>query len=1011
MKTNTCVIDGLRISHSTDSNMADTAVLPDVETNNSNVSVITDDIFRSPEAADTLDVACLLDVSDYLPTPSVSTQTSIQQIAILCQNRMRLVITNKNEIRNKHIIGYFIIENCDIYWSDLARSASAFDLRVLSLTDRHERFSEEQEEFASLRPPQNSDLKQLPIELQNIGSLVLRNSRLPADPLSSIFVDFLWPKLAEIIFFNISISEIPLRFQTSMPRLQALDLPINKITHAPTAFPWAEQWMNLPLNLSRTPNMNDHYSQSQGFFTPPNLYRRVVRLVQNSLRDLQQVVFRGCLQKIDLSYNVIEHVSNQTFSSVICLQNLVLSFNRLTSVPLETFSSLSNLTHLDLSHNMMKFVVMSDHFVGLERLEKLDLSHNQIATFGHQVFHPLTSLIEIDLSANRIADFPDNGLNFESEKLQKVNLQHNVMSKVPHWVFLVRNLLEVDLSYNSISFSSFMDSIRKIDILHLIYSNVWDNQFGELQRIFLKVINLQNNNFTTLDVSNLSPEEDLLLTTVMLFFDIDLDQNELVCDCQMYSMHLYLLKQAETQTERNYNPYARNNWKCATPPDAKNQLISSVANTTFKCEAYFDSCPSQCKCLQRVIDQVPEVDCSYSNLTNMPENLPENTQILNMAHNNIQTLYFPTGYLKNLQIIDLSFNNISLITDDFLQGFVDIERLSLQNNKLQELPKPLQKLNMTSIFLRSNPWKCDCHSVWFKQWIVASRQIIEDLNDVTCASGRPAGSVVIEVPETEFVCEISQLHVVIGVFSSLILIIIILALIYKYRGEIKVFLYIHFKWHPFSRSEKSDVDFKYDAFVSYAGDDYKWVVYQLVNRLEGHVPRFKLCLHDRDFEVGAPIHQNIMDAVKTSRHMVLVLTRQYLASEWCMLEFRAAHERVLNDRSNYLILVLFDDVPVKELDDDMQLYLRTNTYLSVSNKWFWEKLLYAMPKEPLCTLRDDVTFDFPHITEPPKSYPDYLMGYMAQNQLMARRSELPQFQTENEEENKCTTGANAVTHL
>ena len=120
-----------------------------------------------------------------------------------------------------------------------------------------------------------------------------------------------------------------------------------------------------------------------------------------------------------------------------------------------------------------------------------------------------------------------------------------------------------------------------------------------------------------------------------------------------------------------------------------------------------------------------------------------------------------------------------------------------------------------------------------------------------------------------------------------------------------------------------------------------------------------------------------------------MLSQKYLQSEWCMLEFRAAHERVLNDRSNYLILVLYDDVDQNLLEDDMKLYIRTNTYLSVSNKWFWEKLHYAMPKEPLCTLRDGVHFDFPLLTAPPKSYPDYLMGYIAQSKLMAERSGLP----------------------
>ena len=87
-----------------------------------------------------------------------------------------------------------------------------------------------------------------------------------------------------------------------------------------------------------------------------------------------------------------------------------------------------------------------------------------------------------------------------------------------------------------------------------------------------------------------------------------------------------------------------------------------------------------------------------------------------------------------------------------------------------------------------------------------------------------------------------------------------------------------------------------------------------------------------------------MKSVDQCKRMLMVLSPSFAKSAWCLLEFRAAHRKVLEDRMNYLIIIVFDDVDMAELDEEMKLYMRTNTYVSVSDKWFWQKLFYAMPQ-------------------------------------------------------------------
>ena len=143
----------------------------------------------------------------------------------------------------------------------------------------------------------------------------------------------------------------------------------------------------------------------------------------------------------------------------------------------------------------------------------------------------------------------------------------------------------------------------------------------------------------------------------------------------------------------------------------------------------------------------------------------------------------------------------------------------------------------------------------------------------------------------------------------------------------------------------------YDAFVSYSGHDVQWVLNTLKPKLENPERSYRLCLNDRDFLPGEEITTNILNGVKFSRKMIMILTRSFLESEWCRFEFITAHRRVLKGRTNYLIVILFDNINVKDLDEDLQVYLKTNTYLYYADKWFWDKLMYAMPQKSLVTLR------------------------------------------------------------
>jgi hypothetical protein len=76
--------------------------------------------------------------------------------------------------------------------------------------------------------------------------------------------------------------------------------------------------------------------------------------------------------------------------------------------------------------------------------------------------------------------------------------------------------------------------------------------------------------------------------------------------------------------------------------------------------------------------------------------------------------------------------------------------------------------------------------------------------------------------------------------------------------------------------------FKSDVFISYSHKDEKWTVDTLLPNLEK--VGLKVCIDFRDFKAGKAALFNMQDSAKEGRHVVLVLTQNWLNSEWSFFE-------------------------------------------------------------------------------------------------------------------------------
>ena len=74
----------------------------------------------------------------------------------------------------------------------------------------------------------------------------------------------------------------------------------------------------------------------------------------------------------------------------------------------------------------------------------------------------------------------------------------------------------------------------------------------------------------------------------------------------------------------------------------------------------------------------------------------------------------------------------------------------------------------------------------------------------------------------------------------------------------------------------------YDVFISYNHQDSQWVREWLLPRLEG--ANLRVCIDFRDFEIGVPSLVNMERAVELSRKTILILTPNWVQSEWTNFE-------------------------------------------------------------------------------------------------------------------------------
>ncbi|XP_049772228.1 toll-like receptor 2 [Schistocerca cancellata] len=356
----------------------------------------------------------------------------------------------------------------------------------------------------------------------------------------------------------------------------------------------------------------------------------------------------------------------------------------------------------------------------------------------------------------------------------------------------------------------------------------------------------------------------------------------------------------------------------------------------------------------RGLNQLQYLDVSRNQLTEYPQLwIQDCTEgLLSFAFNHLRTLPDCNSFCQSSKVLLLDVENNQISSWD---GSPDMLRcisgLHLSNNTVSELSATMLRTldAVTEVQLAHNPLRCaGCPLVRLQQWLVGTAVRVLGApgggsagQALRCAAPRNvAGMSVAAVPADPASCRPPPPPAGAGLALGLSLAgaaalgtAAVAAACYRYRFEVAYGAHLLRMRMRASRSRRRGKDvsgnpFEFDAFILYSSNDRPWVVGTLVPLLENGPQRYRLCLHERDFQLGTVIVQNISRSMDHSRHTIVVLSKSFLSSRWCLWEMDLANHRTLDpSQREFIILLELEPLERSALPRHLRFLMDTRTYV------------------------------------------------------------------------------------
>ncbi|XP_041737851.1 toll-like receptor 13 [Coregonus clupeaformis] len=715
----------------------------------------------------------------------------------------------------------------------------------------------------------------------------------------------------------------------------------------------------------------------------------ILNISRNNISVIKVVVFRDLtqLRVLDLSKNIIHKIFPEIFNFLPNIESADISMNKLQSLQSGVYNNTS-LSWLSLLGNNIDHLNVS----GFPALTYINLSNNsglhpKSGIFAHN--HRLKRLLLMGIETEFFAGIPMETKQSLSMVAFSFSLERSN--------FTICGLLEV------------MDSLSSLEI-NLGRSKLPPNVSVLLECSTPNMVVLEKANLGDLGETQLVQDgrktkrlylvdcglKDISHTTFRSLGGLEtlqLNDNKLNIQMDTFTgLRNLTFLSLDRSKIRELNPrwfLPLRNLRCLSV--IGNEIIEFIPNT------FSD------------LQNLEELYMRYNvirYITNQPFSKLSRLVKLDLSLNIIK--YIEEGSfrdLENLDYLDLSGNHIKRLTPAILQGLVKLKQLVLYNNCLHFDKDDAPFINMTaleslekltfyktdldtlpdnllppgnslkvllvqsnhlhvlekSLFdnlpmlrfldISDNPLSCTCPNAWFKSWALNDPNVhVAHIYDLHCDN---VGTAHYMREFDDKACSYDQFSLSLFLTTFLLdLVTVTVCLIWHNQKFSIRYMLLLLRTRLRGRKAAGKGRYQYDAFISYSSRDEPWVMRELVARLEGTTlgsAPFRLCLHHRDFRPGTAILENIETAIYNARRTLCVVTRDFLRSEWCALEFQLASLRLLCDGSDVLLMVFLEEIPdyCLSLYTRLRKMVRRKTYLlwptdERDQEVFWIRLENAL---------------------------------------------------------------------